>query len=101
MSIFHDERVSIDTSTTVADLDDSTNWRFWHTQLPAGPAEQLAGLDWLSSRTFTASAAGRTFVILPTSDFASTGVYEVTSAGAEHRFDVQGFSYQLLQLTRP
>jgi hypothetical protein len=98
LNVFHHERATIGDGTDPRELALSSNWRLWRVDLAGRSAEPVPGLEFLAGGYTTVHADGRTFVMVPIDDYEATQVYEITDAGAELRFDVPGWSYQLIAL---
>lgn len=98
VSVFHDERATIDAGTAPAELASTDNWRLWMLDMEAGDAAPLEGIEWMTGAATTVGLDGRSFVMVPGADWSVTSVYELERGQATHRFDVNGWSYQFQKL---
>lgn len=99
ITVFYDENVTVDEETDLNELALSPNWRLWSVDLTSKTAAPLEGSEWLAGGYATVQQDDRTFVLVPSEDYDVTSAQEIMSSGrAEPRFDIRGFSYQLLKL---
>jgi hypothetical protein len=99
ITVFYDENVTIDDETDLNELAQSANWKLWSVDLASETAAPLEGSDWLAGGYATVQEDNRTFVLIPSEDYAATAAQEIMSSGrSEPRFHIKGFSYQLLKL---
>ena len=96
---FHDEDIEIDANTDLNELALSDNWRLWEATLDGQAAAPLSGIDKLAGGYAIVHVDGRTFLMVPTAEYASTTVHEIDAGGGvQKRFEVPGDSYQILKL---
>jgi hypothetical protein len=98
LTVFHHERVTIDAETDLLALAQTPNWRLWSVDLATRTAAPLEGADWTSGGYSRIKLDGRTFILLPNSDYASTQSYEVTAAGLTRHLTLRGFNYQVVKV---
>jgi hypothetical protein len=98
LTVFHDERVTIDGQTNLLDLAQTPNWKLWTVDLATRTAAPLEGADWTSGGYSRIKLDGRTFILLPNSDYASTQAYEVTATGVSPHLTLRGFNYQVVKV---
>ncbi len=98
ISVFHDERTTIDASTVTPELVSTPNWQLWTLDMKTKTATPLEGLGWNTGAISTYHVDGRSFVFVPGADWSVTGVYEIEDQRASHRFDIQGWSYQFFEI---
>jgi hypothetical protein len=98
LTVFHHERVTIDAETDLLALAQTPNWRLWSVDLTTRTAAPLEGADWTSGGYSRIELDGRTFILLPSSDYASTQSYEVTAAGLTRHLTLRGFNYQVVKV---
>jgi hypothetical protein len=96
--IFHDERTTITSATDPSELGTSSNWRLWTVDLAAGTGAPIEGLDFKPGGYNDVHVGGRTFILLPSDDYARTTAYELVDGAAVRRFAVQGSSYHMVEL---
>ncbi len=59
----------------------------------------MDGIDYAGGQFVAFRIDERSYVAIPTADYASTAVYEVFSSGrAEKRFDVQGWAFKMFRV---
>jgi hypothetical protein len=98
LTVFHHERVTIDAETDLLALAQTPNWRLWSVDLAARTAAPVEGADWTSGGYSRIELDGRTFILLPSSDYGSTQSYEVTAAGVTPHLALRGFNYQVVKV---
>ena len=96
--IFHAERATITGDTDPSELGTSSNWRLWTVDLAAGTGAPIEGLDFKPGGYNDVHVAGRTFILMPSADYASTTGYELVDGAAVRRFEIQGSSYHMVEL---
>jgi len=98
LSVFHDEEVRLD-GTDPASLADSAHWRFWMLDLDTLEASPIADIAPHAGGFATARIEGRTFLMVPSGDYESTNVYELSvDAAASLRWSVPGWATELFAL---
>ena len=70
----------------------------WSLDVDARSAVPLAGLDWMAGAASTFEVGGRTLILVPADDWSVTHVFELEGDRATPRFDINGWSFQLLEL---
>jgi hypothetical protein len=98
LSVFHDENASIDAETAPDELVSTNNWRVWALDVETPSASPLQGLDWMAGAASTFRVGGRTLILVPADDWSITHVFEIDGDRATPRFDVEGWSFQLLEM---
>lgn len=99
ISVFHDERVTFDAETSPELLPDSANWRFWLLDLSTLEAQPITDIEFNAGGFAVSRIADRTFVMVPTENYESTNVYELSSDGrAELHWSIPGWSTELFEL---
>lgn len=98
LSVFHDENATLDAETVPDELMSTNNWRVWSLDVDARTAAPLAGLDWMAGAASTFKVGGRTLILVPADDWSVTHVFELEGERATPRFDINGWSFQLLEL---
>jgi hypothetical protein len=98
LTVFHDERVTIDDQTDLLALAQTTNWRLWSVDLATRTAAPIESADWTSGGYSRIELDGRTFILLPSSDYATTQSYEVTASGLARHLTLRGFNYQVVKV---
>ncbi len=98
--IFHAERVAITSGTDPSELGESSNWRLWTVDLNAGTGAPIEGLDFKPGGYNDVHVGGRTFILLPSDDYARTTGYELVNGAAIRRFGIQGSTYHMVELRR-
>lgn len=99
ISVYHDERLTIDDSTSPEEIADQANWRFWLLDVNTLQAQPIEDIDYNAGGFAVTRIADRTFVMVPTEDYESTDVYELSSNGrAELHWSIPGWSTELFEL---
>lgn len=99
ISVFYDEDAEIGPDTTTETLADSTNWHSWLVDVDTLEASPVDGLGVNNGAYAPATVDGRSFVLIPEQDFATTAVYEISAAGEpELRWKTKGWSTELFEL---
>jgi hypothetical protein len=97
--IFHDERTTITSETDPSELGQSSNWRLWTVDLESGTGAPIEGLDFKPGGYNDVHVGGRSFILMPSADYARTTGYELVDGVAVRRFEVQGSSYHMVELS--
>lgn len=96
LSVFHNERVTIDAQTDPRELALSDNWRLWGVDLKAQTAKPIESLDFSGGGYTLLKVEEHTLLTQSTDDYDKTTVYEVTGdMDLTKRFELPGFSYQI------
>jgi hypothetical protein len=99
ISVYHDEEATIDANTDPASLADSAHWRFWLLDLDTLAAAPIPDIGAHAGGFATARIDGRTFLMVPSEDYASTSVYELSvDLTAVPRWSVSGWATELFAL---
>jgi hypothetical protein len=99
MSVFHDERASIDRETDPNELIATANWKFWAIDLETFEASPIDELGWHAGGVYGERVDGQYYLLVPSADYAETVVYQVSSDGsAEERWRTTGWSNRLFSL---
>jgi len=99
ISVYHHERVQLDEQEDPAALADAVNWRFWVLELDTLAARPLDDVGYHAGGFATARVDGRAFLRVPSGDYESTDVYELSSDGvAEPRWSMRDWSTELFAL---
>jgi len=99
VAVFHDERITIDENTEPSAISQASNWRLWQVNLGTSEGAPVEGLDWMAGGYYAFRFGDRTFLLLPSADYASTTAYELGKDGkAVERFTVPGWAYQFVQI---
>lgn len=97
LAVFYDDRLTAD--VLPANAANTPNWRLYRVNTDQWTAEPIEGLDFFSGGYYSFRLDGRTFVLLPSADYATTTAYEIGAEGpAEERFSVTGWVYQMADL---
>jgi hypothetical protein len=97
--VFHHERITIAPDADPFEIGSSANWRLWTLDLNTRAAAPIDGIDYFGGQYSAFTVGGRTFVLLPSSDYATTAAYEILSDGtAIKRGDSTGWAYLLLEV---
>jgi len=96
--IFHDERATIDGETDPSELGESSNWRLWNVDLRAGTGSPVEGLEFKPGGYNDVHVGGRSFILMPSADYARTTAYELVDGNALGRFAVQGLASHMVEL---
>jgi hypothetical protein len=97
--IFHDERTTITTDTDPAELGESSNWRLWSVDLETGTGAPVEALDFKPGGYNHVRVGGRSFILMPSADYARTTAYELVDGAAVRRFALQGLSSHMVELS--
>jgi hypothetical protein len=98
--IFHDERTTITSDTDPSELGQSSNWRLWTLNLDTKVAAPIDGLDFKPGGYSDVHVGGRSFILMPSDDYARTTAYELLGGAAVRRFGIQGSAYHMVELQR-
>jgi len=96
--IFHAERTAITDATDPSELGQSSNWRLWAVDIDAGAGAPIEGLDFKPGGYNDVHVGGRSFILMPTADYARTTAYELEAGAAVQRFAILGSSYHMVEL---
>jgi hypothetical protein len=98
LSVFHQERVTIDPATDPGELAGTPNWRLWSVDLDAHTAAPFEDIAWNTGATSIFQLDGRVFAFVPGKDWALTQGYEIKDGKPTLAFEVRGWSYSFLKV---
>ncbi|WP_224243539.1 MxcI [Hyalangium gracile] len=99
VAVLHSEDMTIDDKTEPTAVTGGSHWRLWRVNVEAGTGQPVEGLGRFAGGYYAFRLDGRTFLLLPSADYAKTTVYELGVQGAaEPRFETLGWAYQLVKL---
>jgi hypothetical protein len=100
ISVFHEERLDRDDpEINASSVGNSELYELWTLDLESHEAKPIEGIGSNTGGVAVSRVDGRAFVMIPTGDWESTSVYEVSPSGkAEKRWTTNGWSTQLLKL---
>lgn len=99
VAVFHAENVTIDDTTEPSVITSGNHWKLWRVNLETGAAAPVEGLDFIAGGYYAFRIEGRTFLLLPTADYAKTAVWELGVDGAAvKRFETAGWAYQFVKV---
>jgi hypothetical protein len=93
------DRIDIEPGTLPSTISGDANWRLWTVNLETDTGTPVEGLGHIAGGYYAFRFEGRTLLLLPTADYASTTVYELSPDGkAEALFQTAGWAYQFVQV---
>ncbi|MCP3140358.1 MxcI [Pyxidicoccus xibeiensis] len=99
VAVFHSENVVINDQTEPNVITGGSHWKLWRVNLETGAAAPVEGLDFIAGGYYAFRIEGRTFLLLPTSDYAKTAIWELGVDGAAvKRFETLGWAYQFVKV---
>jgi hypothetical protein len=99
VAVLHDEELTPAERADPRAVANGSRWRLWRVDLNANTAAPVEGLDWMGGGYYAFNLSGRTFLLLPSADYAKTTVYELPATGAAvRRFETTGWAYQFIQV---
>jgi hypothetical protein len=99
VAVFHHENVDITPTTAPGVITGGLHWKLWRVNLASNTATPIDELGFIAGGYYAFTLEGRTFLLLPTADYARTAVWELGVSGTPvKRFEVQGWAYQFLQV---
>lgn len=99
VAVLHSEDMNITENTEPNAITGGSHWRLWRVNVEAGTGQPVDGLGKFAGGYYAFRIDGRTFLLLPSADYAKTTVYELGVQGAaEPRFETLGWAYQLVKL---
>lgn len=93
VSIFDETRTSFDTTTDPWEYAGSSNWSIWSVDIAKRSAAPLEGMPLNAGAYTPVHVDGRSFAMIPKSDWSETRFYEVDGTTATPRMIVPGWSY--------
>jgi len=98
-SAFHDERVDLAGAADPWELIGQDNWRLWVYDPATGAASVIDSIDWNSGATYMFELDGRTDVLVPAADAASSRVYALDGGvNGTPLFDTRGWAMRLFKV---
>ena len=97
-AVFYDERITFDATTDPWSYAGSQNWRLWSSDLAGGAAAPIEGIDFNAGAFTPVRLDGRSFAMVPSSDWSRTTVFELAGGRGEARVEIPGWSYQMVQV---
>jgi hypothetical protein len=97
-AVLNEDALDINADTDPTVISGGANWQIWLFDLENGTAEPIAGLDGIAGAYYAFTFEGRTFLLLPAADYASTTVFEIADGEAVERFTVPGWAYQFVKV---
>lgn len=98
VSIFHDEDVEYDSKSDAFEIIGTENWKLWRISLEDKTAEPVEDIAPNSGAIYLRRIGDYSYALVPTTDYASSIVYQVDGASAEPLFETLGWSTRLFQL---
>lgn len=98
VAVFHEERIELSEDTQPSEITSASNWRLWTVHLGTGASAPVEGLEWMAGGYYAFRIDGRTFLLLPSADYSTTTVYELSDGRAAALFETPGWAYQLLKI---
>lgn len=98
LDVFHHERVEITETTDAQEVVSTANWRLWLVDLEEKSGAPLEGIDFKGAGLTDVRVGDRTLLMLPNADWSETTAWELVGSEVVKRFQVQGNSYQVLQV---
>ena len=93
------ESIPAGTEVKATTITGGSHWRLWRVSLTGGTAAPVEGLDLIAGGYYAFTLDGRTFLLLPSSDYAKTAVWELGVNGAAlRRFETLGWAYQFVKV---
>jgi hypothetical protein len=97
--VFHHERVDFESGEDPWTLIGEKNWRLWSYDRQSGAAAVIDSVDWNSGAPYIFPIEGRTHLLIPGTDYASSTVYSLDDqAVATPLFEVRGWAMRLFAL---
>jgi hypothetical protein len=96
--IFHDERVDLGGATDPWELIGEANWRLWAYDPSTTAASMIGSVDWNSGATYAFEIDGRSYVLVPAADYASSRVYALDGVNGTPVFDTRGWAMRLFKV---
>ncbi|MET0343009.1 MAG: hypothetical protein ABW252_18525 [Polyangiales bacterium] len=99
-NVYHAERdVLTGNSNPTQTITFSPNYHIWTVDLATRKAAIMEGVGYGGGQFITFKVDDRVLVAIPTADYKSTSVYEVTAdLRAEKRFDVEGWATKIFRI---
>lgn len=101
MSVLHDDRAADEGVTDLTGVGLGPYWRFWLVNMKDESAELFDEIDWNGGAAYTASANGSEYMLVPSGDYSSTTVYDLSASDLPHVLETQGWALRLFGLEPP
>jgi hypothetical protein len=98
VSIFHDEEVERDETTTPWDFASAEQWEVWTVDLEKRSGEPVEGVPLNTGAYTPVTLDNRLFIMVPTAEWVGTQMYEVEGNKAEPFVKIPGWSYMFEQI---
>ncbi len=98
-AVLDESRVETGADADPSQITYAANWKLHRIDLEEGTTEEIPGIGYIAGGYYAFELDGRLFATLPSSDYSSTTVYELSASGpAEEKFSTQGWVYQMVNL---
>ncbi|WP_394827846.1 MxcI [Pendulispora albinea] len=98
-AVLHDEKIDKASAPDPKSAIYGNVWRFWSFNLVTKEAKPIEGIDTFAGGYRATVVNGRTFLLLPRSDYASSVTYELLPDGTAKRlFESLGWAYQFIRV---
>jgi hypothetical protein len=85
VSVFHEGNQPFDPSKDdVSTWLFGNNWKFWTVDLTARAAQEVSGVGWHAGGYYSERIDGRTYLLVPGDQYASTNIYVLGADGQAH-----------------
>lgn len=100
MSVFHDERVDVESAEGPFGIIGGPNWQLWSYDADTGTATAIESVEWNSGAIYWFDVDGSDMGLIPAADYGSSTLFELNANGTDavKRFDVQGWGLRLFPL---
>ncbi|MCY1017463.1 MxcI [Pyxidicoccus sp. MSG2] len=99
VAAFDKEHAGITAESQPNVVTGGNHWKLWRVNLETGTGAPVEGLDYIAGGYYAFLIEGRTFLLLPTADYAKTSVWELGVNGAAvKRFETTGWAYQFVKV---
>jgi hypothetical protein len=101
VSVFHEGNQPFDPAKDdVSTWLFGNNWKFWTVDLAARSAQEVTGVGWHAGGYYSERIDGRTYLLVPGDQYASTNIYELGADGQARPIitDAPGWSTRLYKL---
>jgi hypothetical protein len=98
VSIFDESRTSFDQTTDPWEYAGSSNWSIWQLDLTSRAATPVDGIPLNAGAYTPVHVDGRSFAMVPNSDWSQTRLYELEGAAATPHMIVPGWSYMFAKV---
>ncbi|NMO15610.1 MxcI [Pyxidicoccus fallax] len=99
VAVFDADKAEINEQSDRTVITGGNHWKLWRVNLRTNTAAPVEGLDFIAGGYYAFTIEGRTFLLLPTADYAKTAVWELGVDGAAvKRFETLGWAYQFVKV---